>query len=240
MSNNDSEHDGIFTDIILKNKYKDDELIYQKNDLTQYVDNKQIDLKPNTIKRYYENTLLNRQYVFEILKLTDYNGNHTEPTIHYNKINTFDRFASSFKTLLFPTTLEYAETQITRTPFNYNITNSVLPKLIENIKFNPHHKENHNVKITSDRSKIGFYYDQNKWKAINKNELLDDLCNYSLKILSKYFEEKKESLSDDILSQYKTFSHIAKLKSELRNEIKEKIENIAYIFTKNNEIELDV
>jgi hypothetical protein len=115
-----------------------------------------------------------------------------------------------------------------------------LPKLIENIKFNPHHKENHNVKITSDRSKIGFHYDQNKWKAINKNELLDDLCNYSLKILSKYFEEKKESLSDDILSQYKTFSHIAKLKSELRNEIKEKIENIAYIFTKNNEIELDV
>ena len=70
--------------------------------------------------------------------------------------------------------------------------------------------------------------------------MLDELCNYSLKILSKYFEEKKESLSDDILSQYKTFSHIAKLKSELRNEIKDKIENIAYIFTKNNENDLDV
>jgi hypothetical protein len=114
-----------------------------------------------------------------------------------------------------------------------------IPKLLENIKFNPNHKENHNVKIKSDRSKIGFYYDQNKWKAINKNELLDDLCNYSLKILSKYFEEQKNKLSDDIITQFQQFSHIAKLKSELRNQIKEKIENIAYIFTINNENELD-
>jgi hypothetical protein len=115
-----------------------------------------------------------------------------------------------------------------------------LPKLIENIKFNPHHKENHNVKITSDRSKIGLYYDNNKWKAINKNDLLDKLCDYSLKIFTEYFEEYKGELSEDIISKFKSFSHITKLKSQLRKEIKEKIENIAYIFTKNNEIELDV
>jgi len=134
MSNNDNDSDST-TNEMLKNKYKDDELIYQKNDLTQYVNNKQIDLKPNTIERYYENTLLNRQYVFEIFKKLSDNAGvptiYTDPTIHYNKINTFDRVASSFKTLFFPVTLEYAETQITRTPFNYNITNSVLPKLIE-------------------------------------------------------------------------------------------------------------
>jgi len=70
----------------------------------------------------------------------------------------------------------------------YNVP---LPKLIENIKFNLNHKENHNIKIKSDRSKVGFCYDQNKWKAINKNELLDELCNYSLQIFGKYFNEKK-------------------------------------------------
>ena len=133
MSNNDS--DSKLTNKILKNNYNDDNIIYQKNDLMQYVNNKQTDLEPNTIERYYENTLLNRQYVFEIFKkLPDNAGGstkYTDPTIHYNKINTFDRFASSFKTLFFPVTLEYAETQITRTPFNYNITNSVLPKHIE-------------------------------------------------------------------------------------------------------------
>ena len=115
-----------------------------------------------------------------------------------------------------------------------------LPRLIENIKFNPNHKENHNVKIKSDRSKIGFYYDQHKWKAMNKNTLLDDLCDYSLKILSKYFEEKKESLSKDMIEQFEQFSQIAEIKSELRSKIKDKIENIAYIFTKNNEDELDL
>jgi len=109
---------------------------------------------------------------------------------------------------------------------------TLLPQLIKNIKFNSNHKENNNVKITSDRSKVGLYYDQNNWQTINKNELLDDLYNYSLKILSKYFEDKKESLSDDILLQYQTFLDIVKLKSET---IKKKIENIAYIFTKNNE-----
>jgi hypothetical protein len=115
-----------------------------------------------------------------------------------------------------------------------------LPKLLENIKFNPNHKENNNVKITSDRSKIGLYYDDNRWKAINKNELLDDLCDYSLKIFKDYFEEYKEELSEDIISKFKNFSHIAKLKSQLRKEIKDKIENIAYIFTKNNDNDLDI
>lgn len=115
-----------------------------------------------------------------------------------------------------------------------------LPKLIENIKFNPNHKENNNVKITSDRSKIGLYYDQNKWKAINKNQLLDDMCDYSLKIFKQYFEEKKDELSENIVMQFASFSHIAELKSKLRQEIKDKIENIAYIFTKNNEDELDL
>lgn len=158
------------------------------------------------------------------------NSNNTINNITINNYNNdnLEYISEIFKEKLFNNLLKTSDHSIP------------IPKLLENIKFNPNHKENHNVKITSDRSKIGFYYDQNKWKAMNKNELLDELCNYSLKILSKYFEEKKESLSDDILSQYKTFSHIAKLKSELRNEIKDKIENIAYIFTKNNENDLDV
>jgi hypothetical protein len=114
-----------------------------------------------------------------------------------------------------------------------------IPKLIENIKFNPNHKENNNVKIKSDRSKIGFYYDQNKWKAINKNELLDELCNYSLKILKTYFKEREDELHDDIKMQFHSFTNEAKIKSELRNKIKTKIENIAYIFTINNDDDLD-
>ena len=118
----------------------------------------------------------------------------------------------------------------------YNI---LLPKLIENIKFNSNYKENHNIKIKSDRSKIGFCYDQNKWKAMNKNKLLDQLYNYSLKIFCKYFNEKKETLLEEVIRNYRIFKHIAKSDCELRIQIKKKIENIAYIFTINNENELD-
>jgi hypothetical protein len=46
-----------------------------------------------------------------------------------------------------------------------------IPKLIKNINFNPNHKENNNVKITSLRSKIGYKYTEKKWVAVDKNKL---------------------------------------------------------------------
>jgi len=114
-----------------------------------------------------------------------------------------------------------------------------LPQLIENIKFNPNHKENNNVKIKSDRSKIGFYYDENKWKAINKDELLNELCDYSLKIFKQYFKERKDKLSEDMQCQFENFVNEARFTTDLRCRIKTKIENIAYIFSINNENILD-
>ena len=48
-----------------------------------------------------------------------------------------------------------------------------IPRLIENIKFNPNHKENNNVKITNMRSDIGYKFDNNKWKRVDKDELLN-------------------------------------------------------------------
>ena len=66
------------------------------------------------------------------------------------------------------------------------------------------------------------------------------MINYSLKIFKQYFEERKENLSEKIVSEFESLAHLAKIKSDLRKEIKNKIENIAYIFTKNNETELDL
>ena len=89
-----------------KKKYENDEIKYQKDDLIKNVNDDYIDLKPKTIERYKENTLFNRQYVFELSK------KDTKMTITYNQINTRDK------------------DDLAETPFNYNITNSVLPKLI--------------------------------------------------------------------------------------------------------------
>ena len=50
-----------------------------------------------------------------------------------------------------------------------------IQKVIENIKFNPNHKENNNVKISNMRSKVGMKYDDNKWLTVDKNEMLNEL-----------------------------------------------------------------
>ena len=89
-----------------KEKYKTNKIKYQKDDLMKYVNNNMIDLEPKDIETYKENTLYNRQYVFKISK------KDTKMTITYNMINTRD------------------EDELAAPPFNYNITNSVLPKKI--------------------------------------------------------------------------------------------------------------
>jgi hypothetical protein len=105
-----------------------------------------------------------------------------------------------------------------------------LPKLIENINFNPNHKENNNVRITSDRSKVGFVYKNNKWWAKNKEVLLEEMLNESFKIFKKYYNEMNEKLSNGEKEQFQMFENI---KFELKEVMKEEIENIAYIFTLN-------
>jgi len=74
--------------------------------------------------------------------------------------------------------------------------------------------------------------------AMNKDELLEELCEYGFKIFKNFFNEKKSNLDYEIINQFKNFQ--VRLKSEFRKKIKKKIENIAYIFTKNNLNDLDV
>ena len=98
-------------------------IIYQKDDLTKSLNETRIDLKPKTIDKYKENTLFNHQYVFELSK------KDKDTTIKYNMINSRQQY---FNALELPTTLEYAYNLLfNKDPFNYNITNSILPKIIK-------------------------------------------------------------------------------------------------------------
>jgi hypothetical protein len=146
------------------------------------------------------------------------NNNITNITINNYNNDNIDYISEKFKEKLF----EYLSLK------NYSFP---LPLLIENIKFNSNHKENNNVKITNIRSKIGFYYDHNKWIAINKNQLLEELCDYSYKIFLNFFNQKKDTFNKEIKDSFEIFT--AKIKSSLKDGIKNKIEHIAYIFTLN-------
>ena len=103
---------------------------YQNVHLKQELGNKLINMVPKTIDRYYENTLYNRQYVFELVNFEDDKGNFNNPTMRFNKINNIDEYAKSFKHEEYPATKLFAYHVDTNDQFNYDITNGVLPKHI--------------------------------------------------------------------------------------------------------------
>lgn len=111
-----------------------------------------------------------------------------------------------------------------------------IPKLIENINFNPNHKENNNVKITSLRSKIGYKYTHQKWVAVDKNKLLEDLFKMGNDIIEKFIEER-QNMPKNIQEGYCEYQ--ASVES-LQQFIKKEIEMISYLYFKNSENELDI
>jgi hypothetical protein len=112
-----------------------------------------------------------------------------------------------------------------------------IPKLLENIKFNPNHKENNNVKITNMRSQVGLKYNNDKWTTVDKDELVNDMFKIGVQLFVKYYKEKNNILSDDMKECYNDFKKISYKNQGLSKSIKNKIEKIAYIYTKN--IQLD-
>jgi hypothetical protein len=117
--------------------YNKGTIIYQNNELKQDVAKELIDKIPRDIDGYYQNTLLNRQYIFDIRRedLGSYISrlSYIKPALSYNQYNNLNigkYIPTPFQSLQFPHTLEYAMKQFEYKPFNYNITNSGLPRTI--------------------------------------------------------------------------------------------------------------
>ena len=139
------------------NNYITKNIIYQQNDLQ--VSNIRTELNPKTIDTYYMCSLYNRQYVFEYPQLPrhskKYNDAYTTYTLKYNLVNT-----KFLPVKDFPESMDYARNTFDSTkkpyiPFNYKITNSVLPKYI----FTNDNKEVSDkftdiIKLINDRLKI--------------------------------------------------------------------------------------
>ena len=112
------------------NNYITKNIIYQKNDLN--VSNIRTELNPKTIDTYYMCKLYNQQYVFEYPQLPrhskkKYAGAYT---LNYNMVNSKYLSVKDF-----PESMDFARNTFDSSkkpyiPFNYKITNSVLPKYI--------------------------------------------------------------------------------------------------------------
>lgn len=140
---------------------------------------------------------------------------------------------------------------------NKNVHHIPIPKMIENIKFNPNHKENNNVKVTNMRSKVALKYNDNKWSnckcdafgnlirllptaevwsTVDKIELFDELYKRATDLFNDW-SKIKDFITDDMKKNYKNFNNVSQLilSKNIINEIHKK----AYIYTKNNDNILD-
>ena len=120
--------------------YNKGSVIYQNTELKQDVSKKLIDNILISSEAHYLNTLLNRQFIFEIKKRDWDDGGRragdlhfVTPSVVYNHYNELDIYKyphTPYTSLQFPHTLGYAMKQFSKIPFNYNITNSFLPRTI--------------------------------------------------------------------------------------------------------------
>ena len=133
----DKQHDHIHK--LTAAAYGRETVIFQKDDLTQNITKDLIDNILLNNSSYQQNILLNRQYIFDIFRDDNYinvaqkDKNFVNIKLVYNKVNLLNRVGTSipFKSLPFPTTLNFPKMQFgTTSPFNYNLSNSVLPRTV--------------------------------------------------------------------------------------------------------------
>ncbi len=102
-------------------------IFYQNNNLLQTITIKHTEMKPKNTELYHLNTLYNHQYVFEFLDLIP-------KTILFNRVNKklYHDHSKLFSLLHSLQTAKGDFVDITKPhfPFNYNLTNGVLPKYI--------------------------------------------------------------------------------------------------------------
>jgi hypothetical protein len=120
--------------------YNKGSVIYQNTELKQDISKKLIDNILISSEAHYLNTLLNRQFIFDIRKRDWDDGGRrpgdlhfVTPSVVYNHYNILDIYKyprTPYTHLKFPYTLGYAMKQFSTIPFNYNITNSLLPRTI--------------------------------------------------------------------------------------------------------------
>jgi uncharacterized phage infection (PIP) family protein YhgE len=111
-----------------------------------------------------------------------------------------------------------------------------IPLLIEKINFNSDYKENNNAKISNLRSKIGYKYTEGKWKAVEKEKLLNELYKIGDDIIDNIINNL-EHVPKNVQDGYDNF--IGK-KELLKKQIKTKIEVACYLYFKNIEEEKDI
>ena len=105
-----------------------------------------------------------------------------------------------------------------------------IPKLLEQIHFNPHHPENHNIKITNMKGRFANVYKNNTWRIEDKKRVITDMMDKGFDLIEDHHEENKGKLNCYHKKNYNSFrnkfdTHDSKLKKMIEQNIEIEILN---------------
>ena len=80
-----------------------------------------------------------------------------------------------------------------------------LPKIIEKIHFDPEHPENHNIKVTNQKTNYAKIIRDNKWVTTNKKKAIDEMIQNGYGILEEKYPDNKDTINDFKQERFEDF-----------------------------------
>ena len=105
-----------------------------------------------------------------------------------------------------------------------------IPRILEEIHFNPKHPENHNVRITNKKDRYANIYKDNTWKIEDKKKVITNMIDKGFDIIDEHHEDNKDKLSNYYEKKYNSFrnrfdTNDPKLKKMIEQDIEVEILN---------------
>jgi len=156
----------------------------------EYTLNK-IEKNQELIQKKLDQILIEKQEVKQENKKTcqEINGDHNI----INSVNVINNFNNDNLSYITP---DFFKNLLKETLFEEDHY-KVLPKVIEEVKFNKEHTENNNVKL-KDKSKYGEVYTDEGWKKIDDKKLIEHLVQKGYQLYVKLSDIHK----DQIIKRY--------------------------------------
>jgi hypothetical protein len=114
---------------------------------------------------------------------------------------------------------------------NCNMFHLPIPHVVQNLKFNPNHKENNNMKITNMKSEMGQKFQDNKWIYCKKEDMLNESHKIATLMVEGWIKENKQKISPNAVIGFQDYLKVNK--EYIRKVIFEEINKLGYMYYKN-------
>lgn len=180
-----------------------------KKEIVIIDENKELQL----IQKKLDLILTNKQETKQENKKTnqEINGDHNI----INSVNVINNFNNDNLSYITP---DFFKNLLKETLFEEDHY-KVLPKVIEEVKFNKEHTENNNVKL-KDKSKYGEVYTEEGWKKIDDKKLIEHLVQKGYQLYVKLSDIHKDQIIKRYIDSNESFKDNF-LNGTIENEVED-------------------